>query len=486
MLTSARTSGGAGRASILIGATLLYAYVAVRAANLSFTHDEGFTYTRHVHDSFTAILHYRDLNANNHLLNTLAMKLSGGVLGSSELALRAPNVVAFAVYLVAMIALLRRVEHWAVRILGFSLALLNPYLLEFFSLARGYGLAVALVTASSLFTLRCVERPSVRAALVAALLAAFAVLASFPTIVYFLAVLLVIALVRFLPPAGNDGLPLGRLCAALAIPVVGVAVFALRPLMRLRRASELYAGGDDGFWQDTVYSLVSSTFHRRGWEVVDVTVVVLIGVLVVAGAAATVVSISRRTLPLHATAFVLLSTAAGVTVVQHVALDSLYLMERTALFLIPLFAIWLAFAADALALHPRAATAVMTASLVVAVAMSANLAAAANFSYALDWRYDARTERMIEDLDRMRGGRPTDLGATWLFEPAINYYVEARRLSWLSPIPRDCRGVCVTSTSDYYYVIGPDVAVVRQRGAQVVREYPLSASVLTRDIGVRE
>ena len=461
------------------------AYVAIRAATLSFTHDESFSYTRYVHDPLSSVLFYEDVNPNNHLLNTLAMKLAESAFGASELALRVPSVAAFVVYLVAIALLLRRVERRPVRFLGFSLAVANPYVLDFFSLARGYGLALALVAASALFTVGYVERPTVARGFPAVACAALAVLASFATLGYFLGVLLLIALALVVSrDARRDDLA-RRLAAAVSLPIVVVVLFAAIPLVRLRRADQLYVGGDDGFWQDTVHSLVSSTLYRPGWKLLEVTLVVLVAMAVTVGAVAAAIGTRRRHLPLHATAFILLATPAAISVVQHFVIGSLFLIERTALFLVPLFAVWLAYAADALAWRPRFAAAVSVAAVGIAVAAWLNLASTANRSYVLDWRYDASTEEMLEEMNGLRDGQRIDFGASWLFEPTINFYRETKRLSWLPPMPTSCRGVCVPDRSDYYYVIGGDVAVARNRGARVVRTYPLSGSLLLRKVAAR-
>ena len=270
------------------------------------------------------------------------------------------------------------------------------------------------------------------------------------------------------------------LAAAVVLPTIVVALLAARPLDRLKSAGELYVGGDDGFWQDTARSLVSSTLYRRGGEFLEIALVVVIAVLLVGGAVATVQAIGCRRLPAHAVAFVLLVTPAATSVALHHTSDSLFLIERTALFFVPLFAIWLALAADDLATRPRVSTGVTVAAVAVTVAAAVNLASAANFTHVLDWRYDASTKRMLGELDELRGDGPADLSATWLFEPTINYYRESRGLSWLPPMPMDCRGVCVDPESAYQYVIGPEIELVQNGGARVIRTYPLSDSVLTQ------
>ncbi|MDO8898819.1 MAG: hypothetical protein Q7V19_14310, partial [Bacteroidales bacterium] len=83
--------------------------------------------------------------ANNHLINTWLIRQSTRLSGSnSELALRFPNVLAFLVYGIAVWLILKPWKNNPLLYFsGYGLLLLNPYMIDFFSLARGYGLALA-------------------------------------------------------------------------------------------------------------------------------------------------------------------------------------------------------------------------------------------------------------------------------------------------------------------------------------------------------
>ena len=366
----------------------------------------------------------------------------------------------------------------SIRVLGISLAVASPYVLDFFSLARGYGLALALVAVSALFTFDFAEQPTIATALAAVTSAAFAVLANYAALDFFLAVILVVVLALVVPVrAGERSIAIGPLIAAVILPTVGVALLAGIPLRRLRSEGELYFGGHVGFWQDTVRSLISSTLYHRGWDLLDITLVVLAALMVAGGAVAAAIALRRRSLPPHATAFILLAVPAIASIVQHYVFGSPFLIERTALFFVPLFAIWLALAADALARHPRYTAGVTAGAAVIATAACINLATAANLSYVLDWRYDATTEQAIRELAGPRSERrPVDFGVSFLVQPTTTFYRETR-FRWLPECPSDC----LDTRSEYYYVIGPDVATVRERGARVIRVYPLSGGVLARD-----
>ena len=76
----------------LLISVLLVAFVSIKASIASFTHDESYSYLRFVGQSFFEIISYDTPYTNNHILNTLLMKCFDLLFGTSELALRAPNI----------------------------------------------------------------------------------------------------------------------------------------------------------------------------------------------------------------------------------------------------------------------------------------------------------------------------------------------------------------------------------------------------------
>ena len=71
-----------------------------KAAHASFTIDESDTYLHWVNSSFMDIISYANPGTNNHILNTLLMKLFQALFGTSELILRLPNILAHILYLI--------------------------------------------------------------------------------------------------------------------------------------------------------------------------------------------------------------------------------------------------------------------------------------------------------------------------------------------------------------------------------------------------
>lgn len=158
MIRFVRNMGAAfGRTAILCLSLFLCGYEAARAARLAFTYDEATTYLNSIAPGLLSC--FRFDSANNHLLNSLLAGLSSLLGGTSEFVLRLPNLLAFPVYLVfAFLILDRFVKKKLIVAAGFVLLAANPYVLDFFSLCRGYGLSLAFLMASLYFLFSFLKR----------------------------------------------------------------------------------------------------------------------------------------------------------------------------------------------------------------------------------------------------------------------------------------------------------------------------------------
>ncbi len=152
--------------TILLVCILLVAYDAARSFTMSITHDEARTLAWHVTGQLGDILHFATpgLPDNNHLLFTLLAKGSVSLFGSGELALRLPSVLAYALYCVMMAHILARHLRGAMLLLYLLFAGLNPLLVDMLSIARGYGLGIALTTTGLYLLLRDCETSNRRPA----------------------------------------------------------------------------------------------------------------------------------------------------------------------------------------------------------------------------------------------------------------------------------------------------------------------------------
>ena len=128
---------------ILLIATAAFAvcWAAARARIQSITIDEADTYVYYVG---TAAPSYWKSAANNHVLNSMLMRLSTTLFGVSNLTLRIPALLGAILYVASVYVLVRLMTRslllaWALLVC----LILNPMVMDYLVAARGYSLALA-------------------------------------------------------------------------------------------------------------------------------------------------------------------------------------------------------------------------------------------------------------------------------------------------------------------------------------------------------
>ncbi|HEX5041531.1 MAG TPA: hypothetical protein VFV75_01430 [Candidatus Polarisedimenticolaceae bacterium] len=458
---------------LVLLSALLLAYTTYRAAVLSLTYDEGWTLAG-IGQSVGQLLTWHGNDVNTHPLNSILMKVARRLLGASPFVYRLPNVAAHAVYLAASLALARRARSVAAMLAGFALLNLNPFLLDFFSLARGYGLALACTLAGLVCLSLALERPGWRwetaacACLAAATVANLAFLHGLAGVA-FACLLLALEQRRLSSVLGPAAVTLGLL--ACVFP----------PMRRLQQAGQFYFGGFDSFWGDTVGSLTQTLLYRDGRSLLSGALALLVGVAV---AALAVAALRSRRKPALIFLLVLCLPALTTTLLHEVA-GSRFLLERTALLFVPLFAVAVQEGASAAGPRTRAVL------LGVALLLLVNTARAANVRYTLSWRYDADVKRVVQLLERehRRTGRPIHLVMSWPFKFPVYAYAKLWNLDWLRPEVFEYGekklhyDYCYILEDDYAFGYRLDRAFLEERRGTIVRAFPLSGSSLLRGDG---
>jgi hypothetical protein len=474
---------------VALGA-LFFAYTAIRAARVPLTCDEAFTGNHWVDRGPLAALTFDGPErANNHLLNSLLAGASQAVFGRTPFALRLPNLIAHAVFLIASWRLLSRVAGEGVALAGFALLNGNPLLLELFGLARGYGLALGFVAPALLFAVRALEAAEIRlreeaacyGLLVCGVLAQLIVLDVFAAVAATFAGFRVVRLARS-PAEGRL-----RRAARESIPVVAASLFLLATAMPiivcLRRSSALDFGGTVGLWYDTVGSVVRISMLNLSPSFIRATLAALGTAL----AALTALAAYRLVRPkaggrVFLALFSILVSLCAAVQAQHVFFDAKFPENRIATVFLPLLIFALTAACGATpAPFDRAAASLF---VVVGFLALALFARRANLSHSDLWWFDADNVRMLEDLDRLRVSRPgafhsVRLSVTDSLEPSLNWYRRTEEFSFLAPVSHDGP----FRAADYTFVFGQDEVEAVRRGYRVLARYPGTGNVLLEPPG---
>lgn len=475
---------GPGLVAAALGGLFL-GYTVIRAARLPITCDEAFTGNHWVDRGPLAALTFDGpVRSNNHLLNSLLAGACQAVFGRTPFALRIPNLIAHAVFLVVSWRLLSSVAGGSVALAGFALLNGNPLLLELFGLARGYGLALGFVAPALLYAVRAFEVEEIPlreeaicyALLVCGVLAQLVVLDVFAAVAVTFAEFRVVRLLRA-PAEGRL-----RRAARESIPVVAASLFLLATaipiIVLLRRSGALDFGGTVGLWYDTVGSVVRISLLGLSPSLIRATLAgVGIGLAVISALAAYRLirpGAGRRVFLALVSILVIL---CGAVQAQHAFLDAKFPENRIAIVFLPLLVFALAAACGTTpAPLDRVAGSVFGVAGLLALALFVRRA---NLWRSDLWWFDMDNVHMLEDLDRLRLTRPgvlhsVRLSVTDSLEPSLNWYRKTEEFGFLAPVSHGGP----FEVADYAFVFGQEEAEAVRRGYRVLARYPGTGNVL--------
>lgn len=252
--------------------------IALRAFQVPLFHDEVRTFNHFVKSGILSpFSEYRA--ANNHLVNSLLARCSYLVFGDSPFALRLPNVLSYLVYLVFVF----RIGDWFRAKLSkwtFYLALLFSFhFISFFGLCRGYGIGFASLAAGIFYLGSFTQKPTVRNLLVVLVGFGLALYSFFSLLLPYLIMLGVVIYTLILHRkhvSNKQWIGFFGLLSALILALG----YAIHILLYYKGYGILWFGFLDGFWKNTVISLLQLMYEPGIYlGVLEVLLVLFFGVI---------------------------------------------------------------------------------------------------------------------------------------------------------------------------------------------------------------
>ncbi len=479
---------------------LVFAYVATRAAKLCITIDEAATYNSHVTGGWLDIILFRTdgLPDNNHLLHTLLCKASVMLFGLSELTLRIPSLLGCLFYLLGVNLCLRRiVSGWRI-VPGFLAVGMNPYVLDYLGLARGYGLGLGFTMLGLAALLSSFTESSGKVGVVTAqagmVLFCLAALSNLSYLLVLCSAMLLVGMFlvspgifdRRLPQFSGSTWPV--LMVKIILPAVPFLAYLAFPIGIIRKQKLFGEGGHEGFWADTVTGLIQGTAYDslRLWHNIDAMVAwVMVSSLFVPLA----IIVLRRT---DERKFLVLCLLAGMTFVvsllslaQHYLFHVAFLLGRRGMFLIPLFLLTLLALGD----PPRHASRwyVLTAMLFGLLApslLAVHDVASMNLRTINDWNcYEGNRPAMLAIRSAIGWGtpeRPRKIRVNGDFEGSMNFY---RSMFGMERLLLPIRDDGLDGSADFYFGHTSDAVTMARYGARPLLVHQASGTVLYERAG---
>jgi len=443
---------------------LLFFYVLCRAYILGFTHDESLTFT--IINNYSGQLK----TANNHWLNTILTYLTAKFFGYSEIALRLPNVISFLIYCFFYYKItIDKKNSFATVILPLMFLFLNPFVLDFFSLSRGYGLALAFFSGSVFFILKlhdCLDTVTLVKGLIFSVVTVYANYSFLLPILclHFCHLSLNFNMYRRLNIAKEH-------CISYMFGLVFLIPGVIN-ILYLKEKKLLYFGGTENIINDTFFSLLNKTLHYKIIENQNTVIIILIFFLLLCGFK------YRKNYRIFFILNVFICTVV-LTVALNYFLGMKFPLERTALYYIFIIGVYFHYLLQNIFTEEKLFIICLFSSTITLICtlILVSFVLSSNLSFARDWKYDADTKLMTNILSTdVLEGEKISLGINWLFEPTINYYRIVDRLEYLNPVNR--KGIS-GKEYDYYYVFNYETIDIACQ--QVLKKFEISRTKLVKN-----
>jgi len=479
---------------------IAFSYTCIRAYLLSMTHDEAITYLNHASGTFFEIFTYaRPIMSNNHLLNTILIKIFTNLFGTSEFVIRIPALIGHGLYLVGVYKIINLFLRGRFILLGTCLLICHPLMLDLFSCARGFSLGLGFLIFGLYYFFKGIKGSELGQHLkdnvFGSIMLALSTLSHLAFLNVFLSVMVVFLLSELItlfkkgPSMNLVSREYGY--KRVFFTVVPSSLFLLMiytyPVVKMMRAgSEFTHGGINGFWEDTITSLIGVTLYQPflNSNIILFAKLLIILILLFSFLISLYDWLMKREFELVTKYLVWLVLTLLVcsfsVILQHFIFGIKYPIDRYAIYLIPIFFLlilvyWqdIRFTRSKLIRIP-----VNSLFYLIIIILLINSINRINFTHFYQWKYDASTKDAIEYIIRVNQEKKLEdnsikLGIDWIFEPSINFYKKKNGLKWLARVDPDPDG-----EFDYYYVTAPDIGLKDKYELKLIKRYNLSDTYL--------
>lgn len=468
---------------------LLFVYVLIRSILLNITFDEAWTLHDFVTQSFFKIFTFSHCDANNHLLNTISIKTLYYILPNTLFVARIPNLLALLLFIFFAFKICNTYLSKNIGITCFALLLLNPFVLDFFSQARGYGLAIAFQMGSIYFLMKYLIEANNKDILKMLMFSFLSVLSVFSMLNFYLAQICILLLISIINRQ-KYSFKMGLIYAVTSSILLGGIIIG--PILKLIESNSFYYGGRVGFYADTITSLMQYSLYQHKYT--PIVGYVLIGFLI---SFAIIVGISffkkSKIISLRNYTLSLLLLCIIAVILQFYLLGTLYVLDRGALYFYPLFIFGIAFSMNSFSKH-------WSSNLIylLLVPFIINFSQNINFHKTALNFFEGHTYSILNEINEQgkRDQRIYMLDFSWPYESSINYYFNKYDFTNIQIIKNPKDRNALNLDFDYYlYLSEPlpmaeywaksEFIVYYKDSLQINKEYPEDFVVLFKKRGLK-
>jgi hypothetical protein len=453
-------------------------FLITKSALMQITCDEAYTVIILAKETVWNLVSYKSSYTNNHILNTLCVKFLFWLTGSdSHILARVPNIAAFVLYFYAVYRFSLRyiADNW-LSLMFVCVLCCNPYLLDFFALIRGYGLSIGLMMGSIYCTARYIMDNDFKSLPLSLGLAILAVYAQFATLHYFLGLSLLL-IIKHLHDFFTEKKNTGIVVQIASFIVLTALLYA--PLTAIIRDNQIAYYGNDGFWTNTLMSVLKNSVYAQGYfdpSTIEVFTYLLAALFIIVALYIgkhiwlKTGDVREKQYPSVFAASLFVCVALS-PILQFYLLNNQYVIDRTALFYYPLMAMLMPIVPLFFEKIKRGVYLFLCGLFIV---FSVNHIIRSNHldSYR-EWWYDVHTYEILDFLkteyDKTDKKQPLHLDTHWTFNPSFQYHRDNSKLEWLAPPPYNSQPDTF-NYYDFYYTVREEVPILEKKYT-IVKEY---------------
>lgn len=396
----------------------------LRILHVPITHDEAYTFFHYITARYKDIIACNPVTANNHIFNSLLTKVFTKCFhAETQFVLRFANLIGQFIYLVYTYLLLRKTVNKGIWLVGAFLILnLNPFFFEFWGLCRGYGLGISFLTAAIYHILCYIKGRKLFHICIGFAFAAMAVYSNLSMLNAYMALIAVLVLNDIIQKEEKK-IVIQQIAVVFFWTLI-LYILLIQPIIELRSNDQFYYGGDLGFIQDTIYSLLKESLYIKresaGITIASYIIAITTCLFGVYWLWALYKKGKQPELITGLYLWLFLMITVVSVEIQHLLMGTRFLIERTALLLWPLYTIQLVYFLYMTRLVQKGIIAMFAGLMLVLTIV--NFICHYNTRSTRSWAYDKDNITVLKKIMMQTKGEPTSIRPFWIFIPSLQYY----------------------------------------------------------------
>ncbi len=434
------------------------------------THDEAFSYEVYSSKNIKSILSFKeDVSANNHIVNTLFMKLISGIGFEQAGMLRLLSSISFLIFLISAFLMTKDEKNIASSSL-YLFACCNPYLLDFFSMARGYGISFALMTLSLYLFLTFEDKNKNFWSMQ---IATLGMLSNF-NLVYFWASFGILHLFQFVRTRNFETEILKKQIFTYLFPAISI-FYLIVVFKRLTEAQQLYFGGHSGIIEDLVNDQFWCIIYDKNYSRNSLFLSIWHSVPILMILSSTLLAFfkeirNKKSYKNWISVLFILVFSFFMIELNHRLSGSLYPIKRTGLFMSILLSISFILMMKFLTEIKYLKIPIIFISYISIGLLFYHTITSFDSKKYREVPYDSHHHEILAKLQNEVKDEKTELdfSANWQVGPALNFYKKTKFLNWLPKTGRDK----IRSNAKYLLVFDEDLENLNMDSLEIQLSYP--------------